>query len=88
MDQAAVADGVPVHIYDASASAAPIDATLVAGAIAGVIRAAQCKGQTLEELQAEVLADDQLLGWEERQLLSEIVTEAWNCMTSDDCMSS
>lgn len=57
-----------------------VDEALIAGAIAGVIRAAQRKGQTIEELQAEMLADHQLLDWNERCLLNEIVTEAWQRM--------
>jgi len=57
-----------------------VDETLIAGAIAGVVRAAQRRGQTIEELQAEMLADHQMLSLEERLLLSDIVTEAWERM--------
>ena len=55
----------------------PIDADVMAAAIAGVIHNARQKGQTLEELKAEVLADDSLLQQDERFMLSDIVAEAW-----------
>lgn len=61
-------------------SSKSIDEALIAGAIAGVVRAAQRNGQTIEELQAEMLADHQMLAWEERCLLNDIVTEAWKRM--------
>ncbi len=54
-----------------------IDSDTMATAIAGVIHGARQKGQTLDELRAEVLADDHLLKWNERCLLSDIVAEAW-----------
>ncbi|MGB3495433.1 MAG: hypothetical protein WBA57_22075 [Elainellaceae cyanobacterium] len=63
----------------------PVNEALIAGAIAGVVRAAQRRGQTIEELQAEMLADHQMLDWEERRLLSEIVTEAWQRMAIASC---
>lgn len=54
-----------------------VDFDTMAAAIAGVIYDARQKGQTLEELKAEVLVDDHLLPWDERCLLSDIVAEAW-----------
>lgn len=54
-----------------------IDADIMAAAIAGVIHNARKKGQTLDDLKAEVLADDSLLQPDERFLLSDIVAEAW-----------
>lgn len=68
------------RLPQATRNAKPVDETLISGAIAGVVRAAQRQGQTIEELQAEMLADHQMLAWEERRLLSEIVTEAWQRM--------
>ncbi len=51
---------------------------LVAAAIAGVIKIAQSQGQSLEDLQAEVLADDNLLDRTQRRWLSQVVSHAWD----------
>lgn len=56
----------------------PIDEELVASAIAGVIRLARSQGQSLEDLTAEVLADDSLLDKNSRVWLRDIVVEAWD----------
>ncbi|HEY9696457.1 MAG TPA: hypothetical protein V6D10_04295 [Trichocoleus sp.] len=58
----------------------PINEELIAAAIAGVVSIARSQGQSLEDLTAEVLADDSLLDWEARRWLSEIVTEAWKTL--------
>ncbi|MEB3357566.1 MAG: hypothetical protein VKK04_12635 [Synechococcales bacterium] len=58
----------------------PIDADLVAAAIAGVINLTRSQGRSLDDLTQEVLADDRLLDWEWRCLLSEIVAQAWECL--------
>ncbi|MFM6188559.1 MAG: hypothetical protein ACKPEN_23330 [Planktothrix sp.] len=58
----------------------PVSDELVATAIAGVIKIARSRQQSLEELKAEVLADDSLLNWEQRLWLSEVVTQAWQCL--------
>lgn len=50
----------------------------VLAALMGVIQAARQKGQSIEEVQAAVLADDALLEMPVRQLLSDIVAEAWH----------
>lgn len=55
----------------------PVDSDTMAAAIAGVIHDARQKGQTLDELKAEVLVDDHLLRWNERRMLSDLVAEAW-----------
>lgn len=49
----------------------------VATAIAGVIQIARNKGQSLEELTAEVLAEDDFLDHVQRRWLSQIVSQAW-----------
>lgn len=54
---------------------------IVAAAIAGVIQIAKNKGQSLEDLTAEVLAEDQVLDREQRRWLSKIVTQAWKCLS-------
>ncbi|MGJ3247705.1 MAG: hypothetical protein ACFE0I_16720 [Elainellaceae cyanobacterium] len=61
----------------------PIDEEIVAAAIAGVIRVARSNGQSLEELTAEVLADDRILNWEVRCWLSELVTQTWKSLPYD-----
>jgi hypothetical protein len=43
-----------------------------------VILSARANGQSLEDLTAEVLAEDMLLDPQQRQILSEIVTKAWD----------
>lgn len=58
-----------------SRSDALIDA--IAAAISGAIDAARLRGQSLEELKAEVLADDRLLDANLRRWLSNLVAETW-----------
>ncbi|ARV59597.1 hypothetical protein BZZ01_14010 [Nostocales cyanobacterium HT-58-2] len=55
----------------------PIDEELVAAAIAGVIKIVRAQGQSLEELTAQVLADDSLLDIQQRRWLSQVVAQAW-----------
>jgi hypothetical protein len=55
----------------------PVDEELVAAAIAGVIQIARQEGQSLDDLTAEVLAEDSLLDQAQRRWLSDIVAEAW-----------
>lgn len=54
-----------------------VNEELIAAAIAGVVQIARSKGQSLDQLKAEVLADDALLDIKQRRRLSEIVTIAW-----------
>lgn len=58
----------------------PIDDALVAAVIAGVISIARSQGQSLEEVMAQVMADDRLLDPNVRRLLSEIVAQAWQTL--------
>ncbi len=55
----------------------PVDEELVASAIAGVIKIVRAQGQSLEELTAQVLADDSLLDLQQRRWLSQVVAQAW-----------
>ncbi len=55
----------------------PLNEELVATAIAGVVQIARSQSQSLDELKAEVLADDNLLDLPQRIWLSDIVTQAW-----------
>lgn len=54
-----------------------VDEELVAAAIAGVIQIVRSQGQSLEELTAQVLADDQMLDKQQRRWLSQVVAQAW-----------
>ena len=54
----------------------PLNEELVASAIAGVIQIARSRSQSLDELKAEVLADDNLLDFAQRLWLSDIVAQA------------
>ena len=58
----------------------PVSDELVATALAGVIKIARSRQQSLEDLKAEVLADDSLLNREQRLWLSELVTQAGQCL--------
>jgi hypothetical protein len=60
---------------------APVDEELVAAAIAGVIKIVRAQGQSLEELTAEVLADDKLLDKQQRRWLSQVVAQAWDSLS-------
>ncbi|MBD1921803.1 hypothetical protein H6F77_11955 [Microcoleus sp. FACHB-831] len=58
-----------------------IDEELVAAAIAGVVQITRSEGRSLDELTAEVLADDSLLDQSQRRWLSDIVAEAWKSLS-------
>jgi hypothetical protein len=58
----------------------PVSEELVVAAIAGVVNIARSQGRSLEELTAEVLADDRLLDWESRRWLCDIVAQAWKSL--------
>jgi hypothetical protein len=55
----------------------PVDEELVAAAIAGVVKIVRAQGQSLEELTAQVLADDPMLDKQQRRWLSKLVAQAW-----------
>ncbi len=59
----------------------PVDEELVAAAIAGVINISRSQGKSLEQLTAEVLADDRLLDLQQRRWLKDVVTQAWESLT-------
>jgi hypothetical protein len=54
-----------------------VDEELIAAVIIGVIKIARSKGQSLEDLKAEVLHDDALLELGQRRWLGELVAETW-----------
>jgi hypothetical protein len=55
-----------------------IDATMIARALAAAIESARRRGQSLEELKAEVMVDDALLNAADRLWLRDIVAKAWD----------
>ncbi|MCL1466500.1 hypothetical protein [Argonema galeatum] len=55
----------------------PVDEEIVAAAIAGVIKISRSQGKSLDQLTAELLADDRLLDGAQRRWLSDVVTQAW-----------
>lgn len=55
----------------------PIDEELVAAAIAGVVKVVRAEGKSLEDLTAQVLADDPVLDRQQRRWLSKLVAQAW-----------
>ncbi|MBD2771827.1 hypothetical protein [Iningainema tapete] len=58
----------------------PVDEELVATAIAGVIKIVRSQGQSLEELTAQVLADDRVLDLQQRRWLCQLVAQAWETL--------
>ncbi|AFY50144.1 hypothetical protein Nos7524_4385 [Nostoc sp. PCC 7524] len=58
-----------------------VDEELVASAIAGVIKIVRSQGQSLEDLTAQVLADDPVLDQQQRRWLSQLVSQAWEIVT-------
>jgi hypothetical protein len=58
----------------------PVDEEAIAAAIAGVVTIARSQGQSLDELTAEVLREDNLLDRMQRRKLSELVARAWKTL--------
>jgi hypothetical protein len=65
----------PQEIFDLRQQ--PVDEEVVAAAIAGVIKLVRSQGQSLEELTAQVLADDPVLDQQQRLWLSQLLTQSW-----------
>ena len=59
----------------------PIDGEIIAAAIAGIVQIARRKGQSLDELTAEVLKEDCILDGVQRRWLSQIVSQAWTSLS-------
>jgi len=55
----------------------PIDGESIVAAIAGVVTIAHSQGQSLEDLTAELLAEDTWLDSQQRLWLSHVVTDTW-----------
>lgn len=58
----------------------PVTEEAIAAAIAGVVKIARDRGQSLDELTAEVLQDDPILDLVQRRWLSQLVTQAWESL--------
>lgn len=59
----------------------PIDGELVVAAIAAVVMIARSQGQSLEDLTAELLAEDTWLDSCQRLWLSDVVTDTWQYLS-------
>jgi hypothetical protein len=76
---------IPATVEEIEAlKANPVNEELIAAAIAGVVQIAHSQGQTLDELTAEVLADDHWLEPSQRRWLSDIVAQAWERLCHND----
>ncbi|VEP11560.1 conserved hypothetical protein [Hyella patelloides LEGE 07179] len=51
---------------------------IIAVAIAGVVKIARQQGQSLEDLQAEILQDDRILDIVQRRWLKDLIIKAWD----------
>ncbi len=54
---------------------------IIAVAIAGVVKIALRQGQSLEEIQEQVLQDDSILDLLQRRWLKDLVAKAWEMLT-------
>ena len=54
---------------------------IIAVAIAGVVKIALRQGQSLEEIQEQVLQDDSILDLLQRRWLMDLVAKAWEMFT-------
>ena len=52
----------------------------IATAIIHVIESARSQGQSLDDVISELMADDALLDRKSRNLLGDILTQAWNTL--------
>jgi hypothetical protein len=66
-----------IGLAPAMAELPSVDEHILVESLKVVILSARANGQTLADVTAEVLADDQLLSANQRQLLSEVVAKAW-----------
>jgi hypothetical protein len=56
----------------------PVDAGIIASAIAAVVKISRQQGQSLEDIKEQVMLDDSLLDQVQRKWLSEILVQAWH----------
>ena len=72
----------PSALETRSVSQRPITEELIAATITGLVSGAHAQGESLDDLTRLVLADDPELDQMTRQWLSEIVTEAWQDLST------
>ncbi len=75
-------DSIPVtteEILDLGKNSVSED--IIAVAIAGVVKIALRQGQSLEEIQEQVLQDDSILDLLQRRWLKDLVAKAWEMLT-------
>ena len=65
----------------------PVNEELMLCAIAAAIEISREKGKSLEEIVAEVLADDPFLDLNMRRWLSQTVTQVWHLKSKTDSQS-
>ena len=58
----------------------PVNEELIALAIAGIVRLARLRGQSLDDLTADVLAEDPVLDVVQRNWLSKMIAQAWGSL--------
>jgi len=58
----------------------PVTEELLLKALSAVIGTARSQGRSLEDVKAEVLAEDPLLDSDQRHWLSDIVAQAWESL--------
>ena len=67
-------------VLENSSSDKSVSEAHIATAILNVIETARSKGQSLEDVMTELMADDALLDPKSRYLLGDILTQAWNTL--------
>ena len=58
----------------------PVDEEMIAAAIAGIVGIARSEGQSLDDLTAEVLAEDPILDQVQRRWVNTVVVQAWQSL--------
>ena len=74
-------DSIPVTTEEILAlGKKSISEDIIALAIASVIKIARRQGQSLEEIQEQVLQDDSILDLVQRRWLKDLVAKAWDLL--------
>jgi hypothetical protein len=69
---------IPVNSQEVAAlRERSVSPELIAAVIAGTIQITRAEGRSLDDLMGDVLKDDALLDFEQRQWLSELIAVAW-----------
>ncbi len=74
-------DSIPVTTEEILAlGKKSISEDIIALAIAAVVKIARLQGQSLEEIQEQVLQDDSILDLVQRRWLKDLVAKAWELL--------